>query len=305
MTRVGFIGRTKSLYEAIKLFSELDGFEVSFIWTCKDESYYDFKIDNFEDLANKLDANFFYSSRISEFESFAEADVVVSINFINIIPESFIDKFKFGVINAHAGDLPRYRGNACPNWAILNDESEVVLSFHKMDKGLDSGDVIRKETFKLGEDTYIGEVYDWLYQVIPNGFVESVRLLLRGNTGEKQKGKPLRTFPRKPEDSRIIFHNDLDRVYRLIRASSKPFSGAYAFLNNTDTKVTIFRAEPCSLDYDFLAINGQLMEKNNIDKSFVVAVNHQALRITDYSIDGKSLDVSYEIICNSMRNRLT
>ncbi len=305
MTRVGFIGRTKSLYEAIKLFSELDGFEVSFIWTCKDESYYDFKIDNFEDLANKLDANFFYSSRISEFESFAEADVVVSINFINIIPESFIDKFKFGVINAHAGDLPRYRGNACPNWAILNDESEVVLSFHKMDKGLDSGDVIRKETFKLGEDTYIGEVYDWLYQVIPNGFVESVRLLLRGNTGEKQKGKPLRTFPRKPEDSRIIFHNDLDRVYRLIRASSKPFSGAYAFLNNTDTKVTIFRAEPCSLDYDFLAINGQLMEKNNIDKSFVVAVNHQALRITDYSINGKSLDVSYEIICNSMRNRLT
>ena len=305
MTRVGFIGRTKSLYEAIKLFSELDGFEVSFIWTCKDESYYDFKIDNFEDLANKLDANFFYSSRISEFESFAEADVVVSINFINIIPESFIDKFKFGVINAHAGDLPRYRGNACPNWAILNDESEVVLSFHRMDKGLDSGDVIRKETFKLGEDTYIGEVYDWLYQVIPNGFVESVRLLLRGNTGEKQKGKPLRTFPRKPEDSRIIFHNDLDRVYRLIRASSKPFSGAYAFLNNTDTKVTIFRAEPCSLDYDFLAINGQLMEKNNIDKSFVVAVNHQALRITDYSIDGKSLDVSYEIICNSMRNRLT
>ena len=305
MTRVGFIGRTKSLYEAIKLFSELDGFEVSFIWTCKDESYYDFKIDNFEDLANKLDANFFYSSRISEFESFAEADVVVSINFINIIPESFIDKFKFGVINAHAGDLPRYRGNACPNWAILNDESEVVLSFHKMDKGLDSGDVIRKETFKLGEDTYIGEVYDWLYQVIPNGFVESVRLLLRGNTGEKQTGKPLRTFPRKPEDSRIIFHNDLDRVYRLIRASSKPFSGAYAFLNNTDTKVTIFRAEPCSLDYDFLAINGQLMEKNNIDKSFVVAVNHQALRITDYSINGKSLDVSYEIICNSMRNRLT
>ena len=49
----------------------------------------------------------------------------------------------------------------------------------------------------------------------------------------------------------------------------------------------------------------QLMEKNNIDKSFVVAVNHQALRITDYSIDGKSLDTSYEIICSSMRNRLT
>ncbi len=305
MTRVGFIGRTKALYDAIKLFSEIDGFEVSFIWTCKDESYYDFKSNNFEDLANDLGTKFFYSSRISKFESFVEADVVVSINFINIIPESFIDKFRFGVINAHAGDLPRYRGNACPNWAILNGESEVVLSFHKMDKGLDSGDIIKKVAFNLGQDTYIGEVYDWLYQTIPNGFVESVRMLLKGNTGQKQKGKPFRTFPRKPEDSRIIFHNDLDQVYRLIRASSKPFSGAYAFLNNTDSKVIIFKAEPCQLDYDFLAVNGQLMEKNNIDKSFVVAVNHQALRITDYSVDNKSLNASYEIICSSMRNRLT
>lgn len=305
MTRVGFLGRTKSLYETIKLFSEMDDFEVSFIWTCKDESYYDFKSNNFENLANDLSAKFFYSSRISDYESFVEADVVISVNFLNIIPKSFIDQFKYGVINAHAGDLPKYRGNACPNWAILNDESEVVLSFHKMDEGLDSGDIIRKETFKLGKDTYVGEVYEWIYRAIPNGFVESVRLLLGGNTGEKQKGRPLRAFPRKPEDSRINFQNDLDWIYRLIRASSKPFLGAYAFLNNTDTKVTIFRAVPCSLDYDFLAVNGQLMEKNDIDKSFVVAINHQALRITDYSIDGKSLDVSYEIICSSMRNRLT
>jgi len=305
MTRVGFIGRTKSLYEAIKLFSELDGFEVSFIWTCKDESYYEFKSDNFEDLAKDLGVKFYYSSRISEFERFVEADVVVSINFVNIIPESFIGKFRLGVINAHAGDLPRYRGNACLNWAILNDENEIVLSFHQMDKGLDSGDVIRQETYKLEPDTYIGEVYDWLYQIIPKGFVESVQMLLSGNTVERQNGRPLRAFPRKPEDSRIFFSNDLDQVYRLIRASSKPFSGAYAFLNNTDAKVTIFKAEPYLLDYDFLAVDGQLMEKNDIDKSFVVAVNNQALRITDYSIDSKSLDASYAIICGSMRNRLT
>lgn len=305
MTRVGFIGRTKSLYEAIKLFAELDGFEVSFIWTCKDESYYDFKSDNFEELAKDLGVKFFYSSRISEFENIVEADVVVSINFINVIPKSFISKFRFGVVNAHAGDLPRFRGNACPNWAILNDENEIVLSFHQMDKGLDSGDVIRKETYKLEPDTYIGEVYDWLYQIIPTGFVESVQMLLSGNAVQKQNGRPLRTFPRKPEDARINFSNNLDQVYKLIRASSKPFAGAYAFLNSTDAKVTIFKAEPCLLDYDFLAVNGQIMEKNDIEKSFVVAVNNKALRITDYSIDSKSLDASYAIICGSLRNRLT
>lgn len=305
MIRIGFIGRTKSLYDAIKLFSKLDGFEISFIWTCREESYYDFTSKNFEDLASKMDTKFFYSSRISEFESYVEADVVVSINFINIIPKDFIQKFKFGIINAHAGDLPRYRGNACPNWAILNNEKEVVLTFHQMDEGLDSGNVVRKEVFHLSKDTYIGEIYEWLYKKVPSGFVESVRMLEGGYSTKKQEGKPLRTFPRKPEDSRINFQDGIDRVYRLIRASSRPFSGAYAFLNNTDTKVTIFKAEPCSMDYDFLAINGQLMEKCNFDKSFVVAVNNEALRITDYSIDGKSIDSSFEIIGKSMRNRLT
>jgi methionyl-tRNA formyltransferase len=305
MTRIGFIGRTKLLYETIISFSELDGIEVSFIWTCKDEAYYDFNSKNFEDLANKLGAKFFCSSSISEFSNLVEADVVVSINFINIIPKSFIEKFKFGIINAHAGDLPRYRGNACPNWAILNNESKVVLCFHQMDEGLDSGDIIRKEAFKLSNDTYIGEVYDWLGKTVPNGFVESVRMLVEGYPVEKQKGKALRTFARRPEDSRLDFQKNLDWNYRLIRASSRPFAGAYAFLNDTDKKVTIFRAEPYWVDYNFLAVSGQLMEKFNLDKSFVIAINNQALRVTDYSVDGETIDRSFAVICKSMRNRLS
>ena len=73
-------------------------------------------------MAKDLGTKFFIRLK-SKFERFVEADVVVSINFINVIPKSsFIGKFRFGVINAHAGDLPKYRGNACPNWAILNDE---------------------------------------------------------------------------------------------------------------------------------------------------------------------------------------
>ena len=47
--------------------------------------------------------------------------------------------------NAHAGDLPRYRGNACANWAIINGEDKVGLSIHKMDAGLDSGPIIQKK----------------------------------------------------------------------------------------------------------------------------------------------------------------
>ncbi len=305
MIRIGFIGRTKALYNAIILFSEIDGFKISFIWTCKDEDYYEFKSKNFKDLANKLGARFIYSSRIDASARLVDADVVVSINFINIIPKYFINKFKFGIINAHPGDLPRYRGNACPNWAILNNESKIVLSFHLMNEKLDSGAIIKKEVFKLKEDTYIGEIYEWLYNKIPIGFLKSVRMLTEGCSVEQQKGKVLRVFPRKPEDSRLNFQKDLDWNYKLIRASSRPFTGAYAFLNNTQFKVTIFRAQPQEVDYEFLAVSGQIIEKFNCDKSFFLAIGNRVLKVIDYSLNEEPIEASFEVICRSMRNRLT
>ena len=54
MTRIGFMGRTKMLYETIQMFLQLEGFEVAFIWTCKDEKYYKFGSDNFQSLANMI-----------------------------------------------------------------------------------------------------------------------------------------------------------------------------------------------------------------------------------------------------------
>lgn len=305
MIRVGFIGRTKMLYDAIDLFSQLDNYKISFIWTCKDEEYYEFNSKNFESLAKKLDAEFVSSADVFKFSHLVDADVVVSINFVNVIPKKFIDKFKYGIANAHAGDLPRYRGNACPNWAILNQEDDVVLSFHLMDEGLDSGPVISKEWFKLREDTYIDEVYEWFEKVVPQGFVKSVDKLISNSILEEQRGKPLRTFPRKPEDSKLNFDADLEWNYRLIRASSRPFSGAYAFLNNTETKVIIYRAIPHCVSYDFCAISGQIMEKSEHDHSFLVAIGETVLKVIDYSVGNEPIDVSFKIVCSSMRNRLT
>ena len=135
--------------------------------------------------------------------------------------------------------------------------------------------------------------------------MKSVQKLIAGVQVEEQKGKVLRTFPRKPEDSKLNFNENLDWNYRLIRASSRPFSGAYAFLNNTDAKVVIYRAELYTINYDFLAISGQIVEKYEDDKSFLVAIGDAVLKVTDYSVNNEPIDTSFEIVCNSMRNRLT
>ena len=225
-------------------------------------------------------------------------------NLVNLIPIEFINKFRLGVINAHAGDLPRYRGNACPNWAILKGENEVALSIHQMDANLDSGPVIVKKFLKLTEQTYISDVYIWLEKVVPGAFLESVELLISGFKPPEQVGKVLRTFPRQAEDGKLDFAKSIEWNFRLIRASSRPFFGAFCFLNHTDVCIQIFRAEISSINYEFLAVEGQILDFSETDFSFLVAMKGGVLKITDFQVDGLPLQQAFDLVCGSMRNRL-
>lgn len=302
--RIGFIGRTKMLYDTILLFSRHPEFELSFIWVCREEDFYEFESEKFRELAERLGAVFVYSAKIDDDHMLVEADVVVSVNFRTVIPKFFFSRFNHGVINAHTGDLPRYRGNACPNWAILNGETHIALTFHIMDEGLDSGPIIEKRYFELNERTYIGDIYKWLEFAVPSGFLASVRKISSGFLPEAQVGRPLRTFPRIPSDARLNFSRDWLWNYRLIRASSRPLTGAYGYLNGTDEVVTIFAAEPVELDYDFFAISGQILETFQSQKTFLIAISGQAFHVTDFSINGKPSDVSLDVLRGSIRNRL-
>lgn len=303
--KVGFIGRTKILYDAITLFQKSDEFEISYIWSCKDEEYYNFDSKNFEEISGKIGCQYIFSSEISSNIQVPHVDLVISINFINLIPKSFIEGIPYGVINAHAGDLPRYRGNACANWAIINGEDKIGLSIHKMDAGLDSGPIIQKKYFPLQSNTYIGEVYDWFEEIVPQLFLDSAHKLRDGYIPKPQDGDVLRTFPRIREDGRLNFNFSRDWNYNLIRASSIPFDGAYCYLNNSNQKIVIFEANPINIDYDFNAISGQIMERNSEDLSFLIAIGKDVLRISNYSINGLSTEESYSVICKSLRNRLT
>jgi methionyl-tRNA formyltransferase len=72
----------------------------------------------------------------------SRSDIAVSINYTGVLPQGVIDLFPIGVLNAHGGDLPRYRGKACQAWAIINRESRIGLCIQKMIGGeLDSGEV--------------------------------------------------------------------------------------------------------------------------------------------------------------------
>ncbi|PCI46015.1 MAG: hypothetical protein COB51_08145 [Moraxellaceae bacterium] len=305
---VGFMGRTRMLLDTINIIRHDDTHQIAFIWTSKSEPYYNCHEDEFQHVAQRLNCPFIYSSNIDGIDKgidLSKVDLVISINFVNILSATFLNQFQFGVLNAHAGDLPRYKGNACPNWAILNDENSISLSIHQMSAELDSGPIYTTRIFPLNDNTYIGDVYNWLGLEVPRGFLDVINSIQKGVSPTPQKDvRSLRTFPRKAEDAEIDWCQGIESIHRLIRASSRPFDGAYCHLNGTiDNRVTVFKARVIELPYDFCAINGQILERHK--DSFVVASGNSALEVFDFKLNELTQTESLKKITASLRNRLT
>lgn len=191
------------------------------------------------------------------------ADVAISVNWPTIVPAPVFAAFRHGILNAHAGDLPRHRGNATINWAILTAEAEVVVTVHVMDAGLDSGPVLAKRRFPLDELTYVAEVQAFCDAAVPEMFLEVVDGLAEGSlTPVPQPGRAdesLRCFPRVPADGWIDWSLDAVQLARLVRAVAEPFDGAYTMAGGD--RLTIWRAHAEDLPYRHLGVPGQVVER--------------------------------------------
>ena len=168
--KIAIIGRTEMLYDTAVAIKEY-GFDIACILTAKEASEYKRTAADFEALALLWDIPFAQGGKIIRHLDFLkqyQADIAVSINYVGVIPQHIIDLFPLGILNAHGGDLPRYRGNACQAWAILNGEEKIGLCIHKMIGGeLDSGDIITRDYLKIKHNTNITQVWEWMARQTP------------------------------------------------------------------------------------------------------------------------------------------
>lgn len=217
-------------------------------------------------------------------------NLALSVNYSGIIPQEVIDLFPLGILNAHGGDLPRYRGNACQAWAILNGEENIGLCIHKMIGGeLDNGDIITRDYFPVTLETKIGEIWDWMHIRIPELYMEAIDRMAADphyvlETQSKEPIDALRCYPRKPEDGRINWSRPAREILCLINASGKPYAGAFCFLE--DKKLVIWDAAlPEGDDENYLAIPGQVTA---IGKGFAeIATGAGKLRISHVEVDDR------------------
>jgi methionyl-tRNA formyltransferase len=113
----------------------------------------------------------------------------------------------------------------------------------------------------------------------------------------------LRCYPRRPEDSRIVWAEPAEMILRLVRASSRPFDGAFGFLEG-QRKVTIWRAEHEIARGSFLAVPGQVCYRSGDDP--VIACTDGLIRLTEVEVEGCAGSAAGKaLIHDSLRNRLT
>lgn len=304
--KVAIIGRTEALYQSALDLIE-NNHKVVSIFTAKESPEYLKTRDDFKNLSIELDVPFESSGNIKNYKSFfkkSSPDIAISINYPGIIPQEIIDVFPHGILNAHGGDLPKYRGNACQAWAILNGEKRIGLCIHKM-KGdeLDSGDIIERDFIDISDSTKIGYVLDWMNERIPKLFLSALTRLQEDKKYflEKQSTNSkdiLRCYPRIPQDGKIDWRENSENIVRLINASNKPYEGAFCKYKNS--KMIIWDATMIDNDEIFMAIPGHvtLIRKDYIE----VACGKGKIRIFEVEFNNEIICPS--LIIKSIRERL-
>lgn len=309
--RIGIIGRGEILLECAKRLHDL-GYEIPLVVTAKEAPEYKVKRADFRLFAERVGARYAQTPKMDSqdiYDMLSESrpiDVAVSINYSGVISAKVMSYFDLGILNAHGGDLPRYRGNACQAWALLNGEEKIGLCIHKMiGDELDSGDILAREYMKVNIDTRIGEVYDWMEQVTPDLMISAVETLKYNpsfvlEVQSKDPKDALRCYPRNPSDGKIDWSQDAESILRLINASSEPFSGAYCDFNGKN--ITIWRAEKIFDNENYCSIPGQISEIS--DQGYIIVITGNGkLKIREIEMDGIRTVYINKLI-HSIRSRL-
>jgi methionyl-tRNA formyltransferase len=171
----------------------------------------------------------------------SQPDCTVVSSYNRILGAGILAHGKF--VNVHYAALPKYRGRANVNWAILNGEPETAITIHAIAPGLDAGNILFQQTIGIGSDDTAADIYSALNEIQRKVLGDTVARYIDGFPGVPQdESESTYGCTRVPADGEIDWSEPTDSIYALIRALSPPYPGAHSYLETHP--VTILRASP-------------------------------------------------------------
>lgn len=244
-----------------------------------------------KECAIKYDIPVFQPVKIREAENVSylkqfEADIYVVAAFGQILSEEILNIPKFGCINIHASLLPKYRGAAPIQWAILDGEEYTGVTIQQMEKGLDTGDIISTKTYKI-KDTDTGEsLFDTLMYLGADLLIETLPLIEAGKINKVSQDESKSTYASKitKDMGKIDWSNTSAHIERYVRGLNS-WPSAYTFLNGKTLKIWQSRVSANDDETNSKAVAGTVIKVSK--DSIVVKTGDGALVISELQLEGK------------------
>jgi methionyl-tRNA formyltransferase len=240
-----------------------------------------------EEAARKLGIPVLTPKTLKTPEALAEfsahgADAAVVVAYGMILPQAILDAPKLGCYNLHASLLPRWRGAAPINRAIMAGDAESGVMVMKMDVGLDTGDVAMAERLAITDDMTAADLHDRLARLGADLMVRAMAALERGGLQLRKQSEDGVTYAAKIDkaEARIDWTRPAPAVLRHIHGLS-PFPGAWSELTGVgdNARIKILRCEPAK---------GAGAPGEVLDDRLTVACGDGAIRIIELQREGKA-----------------
>ena len=208
-------------------------------------------------------------------------DYIFSFYYRHMIPAQILACAKIAALNMHGSLLPKYRGRAPVNWAILHGETETGATLHVMEVKPDAGDIVGQAKVSIGPDETATDVFGKVSEAAVAVINQVLPELLQGKVPRKpnelQKGSYF--GGRKPADGQIHWNQSAQQVHNLVRAVAPPYPGSFTEHNGATmilARTSLKGPFPAKLD---LRATGIQVVDNRV---FGICGDHQAVEVLEW-----------------------
>ena len=156
-------------------------------------------------------------------------ELIISVYYRHMISTKILELARLGAFNLHGSLLPRYRGRAPINWAVLHGESRIGMTLHRMVRSADAGAIVDQEGVDIGPRDTAEQAFRKVLPCARRVLTRQIDALLAGNARETPQDESRATYftGRRPEDGRIVWAQTSTQIFNLIRAVTDPYPGAF------------------------------------------------------------------------------
>ena len=199
-----------------------------------------------------------------------QPDVICVVAYGKILPKEILEIPKLGCINVHGSLLPKYRGAAPIQWAVLNGDKTTGVTTMYMDVGMDTGDMILKKETQIGDDETTGELWARLSKIGADLLVETLQKIEEGIAPRIPQGEEFSIAPMLDKEiAKIDWDNKTAIEIKNLVRGLNPIMGTYSFLN--DRKIKFWKVDVVSDNFFENEKNGTVVKADSKDGLYIKA----------------------------------